>query len=229
MKVKCLLMGLVFACPFLYSQNSVVSKDDGLGMSESRATAEIVEEKMPKTARREKSITRLRWKNADARQTKKAHVGDDVFLCADVRNIPDGTDAKIKVVEKFADGHDEDIVALDATVNGGKIECAWKVVYAEDDDADNDSEQESADEVYYFPKYAFAVECGGATSKESPNLKVMGWISTQLVNKEDMPLANMKYIIYLLDGSAIKGKTDGDGYVRLKNLRHGKYFISIAD
>ena len=185
-------------------------------MSESRATAEIVEEGMPKTARREKSITRLRWKNADVRQTKKAHVGDDVFLCADVRNIPDGTDAKIKVVEKFADGHDEDIVALDATVNGGKIECAWKVVYAED-------------EVYYFPKYAFAVECGGATSKESSNLKCMGWISTQLVNKEDVPLANMKYIIYLLDGSAIRGKTDGDGYVRLKNLRHGKYFISIAD
>lgn len=150
-------------------------------------------------------------------------------MCADVRNIPDGTDAKIKVVEKFADGHDGDIVAFDATVNGGKIECAWKVVYAEDDDADNDSEQESADEVYYFPKYAFAVECGGATSKESSNLKVMGWISTQLVNKEDVPLANMKYIIYLLDGSAIRGKTDGDGYVRLKNLRHGKYFISIAD
>lgn len=58
------------------------------------------------------------------------------------------------------------------------------------DDADGDSEQESADEVYYFPKYAFTVECGGAT---------------------------------------IKGKTDGDGYVRLRKMKRGKYFISIAD
>lgn len=89
------------------------------------------------------------------------------------------------------------------------------------DDAYGDSEQESAGEVYYFPKYAFTVECGGATSKESPNLKV--------ITKGDVPLANMEYIIYLLDGSTIKGKTDGDGYVRLRKMKRGEYFISIAD
>lgn len=97
------------------------------------------------------------------------------------------------------------------------------------DDVDVDSEQESADEVYYFPKYAFTVECGGATSKESPNLKVMAWISTRFVTKGDVPFANMEYIIYLLDGSTIKGKTDGDGYVRLRKMKRGEYFISIAD
>lgn len=125
-------------------------------------TAEIVEEKRAKTARHEKSITRLRWKNAGARQTKKAHVEDDVFLCADVRNVPDGTGAKIKVVEKCADGYDKDIAALDATVSGGKIECAWKVIYAEDEEAEDDD-------------------------------------------------------------------ADGDGYVRLRKMKRGKYFISIAD
>lgn len=133
MKVKCLFMALVFACPFLYSQNPDVPKDGGSGISEPRATAEIVEEKRAKTARHEKSITRLRWKNA------------------------------------------------------------------------------------------------GATSKESPNLKVMAWISTRFVTKGDVPLANMEYIIYLLDGSTIKDKTDGDGYVRLRKMKRGKYFISIAD
>lgn len=232
MKVKCLLIGLVFACPFLYSQNASVSNDGGSGIGEPLAAAEIVEGKTQKTARREKAITRLRWKNAGARQTKKAHVGDDVFLCANVRNIPDGTGAKIRIFEKCADGHDEDIATLDATVSGGKIKCAWKVSLAKDneaadDDSDDDSEQESADEVYVFPKYAFTVECGGTTSAESPDLKVMAWISTQFLNKAGEPLANMKYVIYLLDGSAISGKTDGDGYVRLRKMKRGKYFISI--
>lgn len=213
MKVKCLLIGLVFACPFLYSQNASVSNDGGSGTGEPLAAAEIVEGKTQKTARREKSVTRLRWKNACARQTKKAHVGDDVFLCANVRNIPDGTDAKIRIFEKCADGHDEDIATLDATVSGGKIKCAWKVSLAEDDDtedddSDDDSEQKSA---------------------ESPDLKVMAWICTHFLNKAGEPLANMKYVIYLLDGSAISGKTDGDGYVRLRKMKRGKYFISIGD
>lgn len=45
---------------------------------------------------------------------------------------------------KNADGNDDDVATLNATVKDGKIECAWKVVYMEDDD-DADSEQEKAD------------------------------------------------------------------------------------
>jgi len=71
-------------------------------------------------------------------------VGDEVLLCAEVQDIADGASAKIKIVEKDSDGNDDDVTTLIAKVSGGRIECAWKVVYMEDDD-DADSEQEKAD------------------------------------------------------------------------------------
>lgn len=101
-------------------------------------------------------------------------MGDEVLLCADVQDIADGTSAKIKIVEKDADGQDDDVATLNATVKDGKIEYSWKVVYTEDDD-DADSEQEKAEKGYTLPEYAFTVECDGATSGESGQLDVMGW------------------------------------------------------
>ena len=70
--------------------------------------------------------------------------GDEVTLCADTHNIADGTSATIKIVEKDADGNDDDVATLKATVQNNTIECAWKVVYTADND-DTDSEQEKLD------------------------------------------------------------------------------------
>ena len=193
----------------------------GAAEGSSQETAEEQEEE------KNPAITNLQWKNADGEPITKALVGDEVTLCADVQDIPDGTSAKIKIVEKDADGQDDDVATLTINVSGGRIECAWKVVYMKDDD-DADSQKEKAEKGYTLPEYAFTVECGGATSEESGQLDVMGWIRTQFKNKKTgKPLANRKYTIYLLDGSTIKGETDNDGYVVLKDLRHGEYFIII--
>lgn len=53
------------------------------------------------------SITNPHWENADGNALTKALVGDEVTLCADVQDIPDGTGAKIKIVEKDADSEQE--------------------------------------------------------------------------------------------------------------------------
>lgn len=177
---------------------------------------------------RNPSITNPQWKNADGEPITKALVGDEVLLCADVQDIPDGTGARIKIVEKDADGNDDDVATLNATVKGGKIECKWKVIYTEDDD-DADSEQEKAEKGYTLPEYAFTVECGGATSEESGQLDVMGWIRTQYVDKNGNPLPNKKYTIYLLDGTCISGTTDDGGYVKENDLKHGKYYIVFKE
>ncbi len=228
MKIKCLIIGLVFACQFLYSQESAFT-------NEIDATAETVKEENQKTVKQnsakqgKNSITKLQWKNADARRAKEAHCDDLVFLCANARNIPDGTDAKIKIVEEVEDGQDKDVATLNAVVNNGKIKCEWKIVYEENDD-ETDGEQEETENDYIFPEYVFTVECDGATSEKSPKLKIMAWILTQLVDKRTgEPIANRKYIVFLLNGLKIEGTTDSDGYVRLRNLKFGEYFISIAD
>lgn len=183
-------------------------------------TEEQEEEKNP-------SIANSQWKNADGNVLTKALVGDEVYLCADVQDIDDGTSAKIKIVEKDDDGNDDDVTTLTTTVSGGKIECKWKVVYMEDDD-DSNSQQEKEEKGYTLPEYAFTVECGGATSEESGQLDVMGWIRIQYIDKKTGKLlSNKKYTVYLHDGSTINGTTDDEGFIELKDLKFGKYIICL--
>ena len=152
-----------------------------------------------------------------------------MYLCADVRDIADGTTAKSKIVEKDDDGNDDDLTVLTDEVQGGKIRCDWKVIYTEDND-DNESQQEMEEKGYTLPEDAFTVECDGEKSAESGQLDVMGWIKTQFKDKKTgKPLANRKYTVYLLDGSTIKGSTAENGFVDLKELKYGEYFIDFED
>ena len=175
-----------------------------------------------------KSISSLAWKK-DGTVITKALVGDEVTLCANTHNIADGTSATIKIVEKDADGADDDVTTLKTTVRNNKIECAWKVVYTADDD-DADSKQEQEEKGYTLPEYAFTVECDGVESEESGQLDVLGWIKTQFKDKKTgKPIANRKYTVYLLDGSTIKDSTDENGFVDLEELKYGEYFIIFKD
>ena len=151
-----------------------------------------------------------------------------MYLCAEVTDIADGTTAKIKIVEKDADGNDYEVESPNTKVQNGKIKCKWKVVYMEDND-DAESQQEQEEKGYTLPEYAFTVECDGEKSTESGQLDVRGWIKVQLKDKKTgYTLSNAKYTIYLLDGSEIKGTSDNDGIVYLDNIKFGKYFISIG-
>ena len=156
-------------------------------------------------------------------------VGDEVYLCADVTDIADGATAKIRIVEKDGDGNDDFVTELIAAVQDGKIRRKWKVIYTEDND-DTDSRQELEEKGYTLPEYAFTVECDSVKSEESGQLDVRGWIKTQF--KDEITgeiLTNKKYIIYLLDGSTISGKTNSNGYIELKDLKQGEYFIEFRD
>ena len=206
------------------SQQENVSEVSSLS-SESQA------ENNSETTSNEKNpkITNPHWENADGQTITKALVGDVVTLCIDTHNIGDGTVATIKIVEKDADGNDDEIESPNTKVQNGKIKCKWKVVYMEDND-DTESQQEMEEKGYTLPEYAFTIECDGEKSEESGQLDVMGWIKTQFKDKKTgKPLANKKYTVYLLDGSTIKGSTDENGFVDLKELKYGEYFIDFED
>ena len=187
--------------------------------SAQEAGAEQEEERSP-------AITNPHWENADGQTTAKALVGDEVTLCADVQDIGDGASATIRIVEKDDDGQDDDVATLTTTVNGGRIECKWKVVYTEDDD-DTNSGQEKAEKGYTLPEYAFTVECGGVESAESAQLDVMGWIRIQFKDKKTgLPIVNRKFRIYSFDRKIkIDGSTDENGYADLRNINISKYYI----
>ena len=155
--------------------------------------------------------------------------GDEIYLCADVTDIADGTTVTIKIVEKDADGTDDPLTTLSAVVSGGRIKCQWKVTYTADED-DEDSQQELEEKGYTLPEYAFVVECGGATSGESGVLEVRGWIKVKYVDKSGNPLANKNYVVYLLDEkTCISGTTDENGFVQEDELKQGRYFIIFEE
>ena len=176
------------------------------------------------------TITNPHWENTDGEPITKALVGDEVALCADVQDIPDGTSARIKIVEKDADGNDDDVTSLTTKVKDGKIKCKWKVIYTEDDD-DADSEQEKEEKGYTLPEYAFTVECGDVASEESEQLDVMGWINKQIISKyTNKPMKKLAYKLFTSDGKlVVEGKSDNFGYISVENIKIGRYKLCLGE
>ena len=181
------------------------------------------EEKSPK-------ISSPRWEDENGKAITKALVGDEVFLCADVMDIADGTSAKIKIVEKDDDGNDDFVTEFSAAVNGGKIRCKWKVIYTEDND-DTDSQKEMEEKGYTLPEYAFTVECNGTESEESGQLDVMGWIKKQIVYRyTNKPMINLPYKLFTTNGKLVsEGKSDNFGYISVENIKIGRYKLCLGE
>ena len=175
----------------------------------------------------EKKILNPQWKNSAGETINKALVDDEVLICADTSGIADGTSVEINIVEKDDDGKDDDVATISGTVKDGKIECKWKVTYTADDD-DSNSKEEMEEKGYTLPEYAFTVESSGVKSEESEQLDVRGWIKFQLKETEsDRIFSNVPVRILKEDGTIIKCKSDGNGYVYLKDLLFGKYSIEL--
>ena len=174
-------------------------------------------------AEKNPAISNPRWEDTKGQAITKALVGDEVYLCADVTDIAEGTTATIKIVEKDADGKDDPVTTLSAVVSGDRIKCQWKVTYTADED-DEDSQQELAEKGYTLPEYAFTVECGGVTSGESGVMEVYADFIAKLSMNGKL-LRNYPYILKLADGSCRKGQTNSEGYITENELPVGKVKI----
>ena len=175
-------------------------------------------------------ISNTRWEDESGRTINKAMVGDEVYLCADTENIPDGANAKIKIVEKDDDGNDDFVTELSTAVQDGKIRRKWKVVYMADDD-DTDSQKEMEEKGYTLPEYAFTVESSEVNSEESGQLDVMGWIKKQIVYRyTNKPMINLPYKLFTTNGKLIfEGKSDNSGYISVENIKIGRYKLCLGE
>ena len=152
-----------------------------------------------------------------------------MYLCADVRDIAEGASATIKIVEKDADGNDDDVATLKTTVQNNTIECAWKVVYTADDD-DADSKKEQEEKGYTLPEYAFTVGCDGEKSAESGQLDVRGGLKVQLKDKKsNIVLKNTKISLMQNDSIYKTLTTDEDGCFELMEIPIGEYEIILEN
>ena len=207
------------------AQGEIAASTSASGnQTESQSEKENTAEKQ-----RNPSVSNPHWEDENGKTLTKALVGDEVFLCADVTDIADGTSAKIKIVEKDDDGNDDFVTELSAAVNDGKIRRKWKVVYTEDND-DTDSQKEMEEKGYTLPEYAFTVECDGVRSKESGQLDVRGGLKVQLKDKKtNIVLSNTKISLKQNDSIYKTLTTDENGCFDLMEIPIGEYEIVLEN
>ncbi|MBQ7906000.1 MAG: hypothetical protein IJ361_09635 [Spirochaetaceae bacterium] len=172
-----------------------VKEESTSGNAEYKTSEKQNNESEKQEVEKNPSIFNLHWEDENGKTITKALVGDEVYLCADVKDIDDGKNAKIKIVEKDDDGNDDEVTTLTAKVQNGKIEYKWKVIYTEDDD-DSNSQQEKEEKGYTLPEYAFIVECAGVESDESGQLDVRSWVDFTFTKNEVKFLKNFKFYLY---------------------------------
>ena len=144
-------------------------------------------------------------------------------MCADTHNIADGTSATIKIVEKDDDGNDDEVESPNTKVQNGKIKCKWKVVYMEDN-GDTESQQEMEEKGYTLPEYAFAVECDGVESEESPQLDIKDEIEITVSNFDKLKGKTLK--LFWKDGSSKEVTIDSEK-LKISDVYIGKAKFQI--
>ncbi len=182
----------------------------------------FAEVKLPKHSLNKKSnslylfppikITNVKWDKNDVKR------GDVLKLSTDIQGVADGTEAEIQIWEHDSDDAHDLIAKFPSIVKKGKVEAEWEFQYV--DDTDDIPTEEESEKGYQLPEYFFKVKVG-EVSADSGLLIFKDWIEIELKDSLGNPLSGEDYVLYLPDGSELKGKLDDDGFVLVKDISPG--------
>ncbi|MBS4032861.1 MAG: hypothetical protein KGZ85_00230 [Ignavibacterium sp.] len=165
-------------------------------------------------------IKNCKWDKKEARR------GDVLKLTADVENAYEGTEAEIQIWEHDSDGAHDFIAKFPALVKNKKIEAGWEYEYLED--TDDIPTKEESEKGYNPPEYFFRVIVTGV-SADSGLLEFKDWIEINLLDEFGEPMADVKYVIKISDGSEIEGQLDKNGNAKVEDVKPGPYWIYFPD
>jgi len=165
-------------------------------------------------------ITNVKWDKKEARR------GDVLKLTADIKTVPDGTEAEIEIWEHDADEAHDLITKFPVIIKNSKAEAEWEYEYHED--TDDIPTKEESEKGYNPPEYFFRVKVG-EVHKDSELLEFKDWIEISLVDKDENPMPDEKYILYLPDGSQKKGTLDNQGKAKIEDILPGPVKIEYPD
>ena len=165
-------------------------------------------------------IKKLRWSQEEARR------GDTLTLTAEVKNAPDGSEAKIEIFEHDFDGAHDLVTEFSATVEDRAIETQWEFEYFED--ADDIPRWEECEGGYQGPEYFFKVSLRGAEAR-SDILKFKDEINTEFTSDDGSALTGMDYIVHLPDGEERRGTLDRSGSVSEEDIPPGPCWVELVD
>ena len=171
-------------------------------------------------------VTNMKWSADEARR------GDTLKLTADIDEVPNETEAVITIKEYDQDGVHDLIAEIPTTINEGKVEVLWDYEYHEDtDEIPTQEELEKYGNSYNPPEYFFTIKIGAAEygkEQESGILEFKDWFEVQYKEPDGTPAVEWDYTAILPDGSEKKGKTDDNGYVKLKGIPPGKIEVRLG-
>ncbi len=168
-----------------------------------------------------RAITEAKWSKASARD------GETVQMQVSLEGIEDGTSAVFEIFERSPNSPDESLRTIeDAEVRGDKIEAEWHYEWIDDEIADSEDQRQRPKP--QSPGFYFEVSVAGMSAR-SGILDYKDFIEVTLVDVEDKPVPDEKFIAYLPDGQVREGTLDGNGYAKIENIPPGAWSVSFPD
>ncbi|MGE0707773.1 MAG: carboxypeptidase-like regulatory domain-containing protein [Planctomycetota bacterium] len=157
-----------------------------------------------------------RWSVSEAR------VGDEVELLVSAA-LPDGAEVRFAIVEVDADGEDDPVAELQASVSGGVARARWTFAWTDDED---DAQRE--DEAFPAPEYAFVARASEERSARSPELRFKDWYELEVLDLDGQPVGGVEVTLTLAGGEERRATTDEHGVARWEDVPAGPVEYAFA-
>ncbi len=185
-------------------------------------------ESLPIPVRPMVSAGNLKW---DKEEVKRDEI---VIMTADIRGLDSGETVEVRVYEHDAGGAHDKVLSLDGMVKDNRMELQWAFEYFDNtEDIPDDDDLEPRGGSYQPPKYFFTVVAGnkeyGRDDQASGLLAFSDDAAFQFVDEDGLPLADQDFTIRFGDRNTKDGKTDSEGWARLKELPPGKMEVDFPN
>jgi uncharacterized Zn-binding protein involved in type VI secretion len=160
------------------------------------------------------SVSNARWSK------KKAQVGEKVKMTANVEGYPVGTPVLFQLYRRDIGRPDFSVSTEETITQPGKAEAEWEYQY-EDDTKNVRKGEKKWLNGYSAPEYYFEVLVGRNKAR-SDLLGYRDYLEIELRDKDDKPIPNVEYVLYLPNGEIRKGKLDHNGFARQNGVPPGR-------
>ena len=163
-------------------------------------------------------ITNVKWDKTEARR------GDILKLSADIKGVPDGTEAQIEIYEHDSDGAHDFVTKFPVTVKNKKVEAEWEFEYHED--TDDIPTHEETERGYQAPEYFFRVKIVGQ-SADSGLVGFRDWVEIGFQRTDGQSVESAEFVLHFADSSTKQGRFDPNDGTRFDGVPPGPITISF--
>ncbi|MDR1839495.1 MAG: hypothetical protein LBQ93_07965 [Treponema sp.] len=171
-------------------------------------------------------IFNLQWENNDS-EINEAHINDKIIISFETENIPDNMSIDIEIWKKKENKLLDFIVELHGIVINNIVELDW-IIEIDFNNRNTNYFQEIEEIGYSIIDLVFIIRYNN-TNISSELLEVLAMFERRVIDADTgEPFIDRPFALYTPDGKFITGRTDNEGYARVRNLRKIGYYNLIT-